>query len=113
MHLVVEMTDQALIDWGVPECEGNPEQLSCISCKGFKAYGICSHVLAVNHIRRAYNVRYMLRKIGKSKAIEKRKGGAMARTGKPPPALQKMPEREPDSSDEEEERLLALGQQGR
>ena len=29
-----EMTDKELIDWGCPECEGNPARLSCISCKG-------------------------------------------------------------------------------
>ena len=32
---------------------------------------------------------------------------------RPVPALQKQPQREPDSSDEEEERALALGAEGK
>ena len=32
----------------VPGCEFNAAELSCPTCKGFKLYGICSHVCAVN-----------------------------------------------------------------
>ena len=111
VHLVVEMKDQELIDWGCPECEGNPAHLSCIPCKGFKAYGICSHVLACNHMREEYNVRYNLRTIGKSKAKTPGHGNYMSTAV--PKALKRLPERAPDSSDEEDERFMALYKKGR
>ena len=81
-------------------------QLTC-SCKGAKGYGICSHILAINHITKLYNVRYVLAHIGKATA--KQSGG----NKKPVPALQREAAREPDSSDEEEERLRILGAEGR
>ena len=38
-------------EWGVPVCEmGNPAELNCATSKGFKSYGIDSHVLAINHL---------------------------------------------------------------
>ena len=90
-----------------PPCEGNPAQYVC-GCKGCKAYGICSHILAISHILKIYNVRHQLVSIGKRAA--KTAGG---NTLKPPPALTRARPREPDSSDEEEERLLELGRQGK
>ena len=33
----------------VPGCQFNKAELWCPGCKGFKNYGICSHVCAVNH----------------------------------------------------------------
>ena len=102
IHLVLP----TLPEFPCPPCEGNPGQYVC-SCKGCKAYGICSHVLAINHILTKYNVRYQLVSIGKRAA--KTAGGAY----KPPPALTRARPREPDSSDEEEERILELGRQGK
>ena len=95
----------------VLECSGNPCMYDCPGCKSFKGVGICSHVLAINHILRNYNVRWELKDI-QTKASMKAaaKGG---NTLKPLPALQRAPVAEPDSSDEEEERLQALGQQGK
>ena len=45
-HQVVSVIEP----WGVPACSMNPAQFDCPTCKGFKSYGICSHVLAINHI---------------------------------------------------------------
>ena len=100
-HLVQAHTEP------IPKCEGNPSELECIGCKGFKHSGICSHVLCINHILKRYNVRYQLATIGKR--ARKHTGGQY----RAPPALQRDVQREPDSSDEEEERLLALGADGK
>ena len=70
--------------------------------------GICSHVLAINHILKQFNVRYQLATIGK-KTDKLKKGPSKKIT----PALERIPQREPDSSDEEEERNLLLGAQGK
>ena len=99
--------------WGHIECEGNPGKWVC-SCKGFKGYEICSHILAISHILspdnpdKQYNVRAELRTIGKK--ASKKSGGNVKR---PPPALTRAPAMQLDSSDEEEERLLALGAEGK
>ena len=95
-----------------PLCEANVAKLDHPGCKAFKGHGICSHVLAVNHMLTQYDVRRQLRTIGKSAASKEqsKKGGRPA--AKPLPALQRAPVREPDSSDEEDERLAALGAQG-
>ena len=92
----------------VPYCEANPARLDHPACKGFKLHGICSHVVAVNHILMKYNVCRQLKTIGKSAA----RMGAHGNFMRPAPALQHAPEREPTSSDEEDERLEALGAQG-
>ena len=34
----------------VPKCEWNPANLNCPTCKGFRNWGICSHVIAIDHI---------------------------------------------------------------
>ena len=60
----------------------------------------------MNHILLAYNVRYQLLPIGK------RGDQKTGRKSKPKPALTREPRRDPDSSDEEVERALALGEQG-
>jgi len=46
----------------VPESPWNPLHLDCFTCKGFKSVGICSHVLAVNHIQGAIDLVYNLKK---------------------------------------------------
>ena len=48
------------------ESDLNPGKFNCPHCKGFKQYGICSHVLAINHILMAINLRRELMEIGKS-----------------------------------------------
>ena len=95
----------------VPECEGNKEKYDCVGCKSFKAVGICSHVLAVNHVSKKYNVRYVLGRLqtGASKTAAMKGGNTL----RPPPALQRAPVADPDSSDEEEARLIELGEQGK
>ena len=57
-----------------------------------------------------FNVRYELAHIGKATVWKKGKGGNNQRVE---PALTRAPVREPDSSDEEEERLLQLGAEGK
>ena len=104
LHVVNEEVEQ----WPVPRCELNPARLDCLSCKCFKSYGICSHVLAVNHILKYVNLRRELMEIGKSAAG--RKGGDFKSVA---PALERQKQREPDSSDEEEDRLLLLGEEGK
>ena len=104
LHLVSEEAD----DWPVPPCFLNPAKLNCVACKGFKGHGICSHVLAVNHILKRVNLRREVMGVGQR--ASKKPGG---NTRRPAPALTRAPARELDSSDEEEERLLALGASGK
>ena len=98
---------EAREEYGVPDCEGNPALLDCPTCKAFKGVGICSHVLTINHILKQFNVRYQLATIGKKTEKHNYTGG------KKTPALTRVPQREPDSSDEEEEQALLLGGQGK
>jgi hypothetical protein len=93
-------------------CEGNPAGLECLACKSCKQVGICSHVLTINHMMKLFNVRFQLKSV-QTNALKK-KAGLMGNFRKAPvPALQREPQVEPDSSDEEAERLQLLGQQGR
>ena len=104
LHCVEDSDDK----WGYIPCEYNPMKLVC-SCKGCKGYGICSHIIAVNHIVMSINLRKELHVMGQSHGSKKGGGNGM----RPVPALTRVAQREPDSSDEEEERLLALGAQGK
>ena len=59
-----------------------------------------------------FNVRFQLKSVQTNDL--KKKAGLMGNPRKAPvPALQREPQVEPDSSDEEAERLQLLGQQGR
>jgi hypothetical protein len=107
MHIVCVPED----GYDVMECEGNPASYECVACKSFKGVGICSHVLTINHMLKAFNVRYMLRSLETS-ASKKKKALAGNRT-RQAKALERLPAPAPDSSDEEEERLQALALQGR
>ena len=93
-------------EFPVAKCEGNPLNYTCQGCKSFQGAGICSHVLAVNHILKKFNVRYQLKHL---KDTKEKKGGNVKKVE---PALQKLKERQPDSSDEEDEEMLRLGAQG-
>ena len=97
----------------VPVCEYNPANLDCYYCKGFKHVGICSHVLCLNHILKRINLRRLVMEIGQNKCSKNKTG--VGRPKKPEPALTKAARRQPcgDSSDEEEERLRLLGEQGK
>ena len=90
-------------------CEGNPCEFACQACKAFKQVGICSHVLTINHILTRFNVRFQLKSI-QTNALKK---AGQRGSRKLLPALQREPQVAPDSSDEEEERLQLLGQQGK
>ena len=79
-------TDPDEMLYPVPRCKGNPGCFDCPTCKGFKTKGICSHVVALNHLWRLYNVKYHLSKIPKT-----RRGGQRHR---PPPARERL---EPDA----------------
>ena len=105
MHLVADAHE----DWGVPQCELNPGNFDCLYCKGFKGHGICSHVLAINHITKRVNLRREMMEIGKSNRKHTGGGGNQK---KALPALTRAPTCEPDSSDEEQERLLEQGDNG-
>ena len=97
--------------YGLCECYANPGRWVC-DCKGNKNYGICSHVLATNHILKGFNIRYELAEIGKSTiGTKKDKGGGNRKAVEP--ALKRMTTRPPDSSDEEEERIIEQGRQGK
>ena len=64
-------------EWGVPECDLNPCKFNCPHCKGFKQYGICSHVLAINHILMKINLRRELMEIGKKTMLKKKGWGGV------------------------------------
>ena len=81
-----------------------------IASESFKGVGICSHVLAINHIVQKFNVRYELKSI---QTAASKKAAAKVGNPKPLPALKRAHVPEPDSSDEEAERLLALGREGK
>ena len=95
--------------WPVPKCDLNPLELDCVSCKGFKGHGICSHVLCLNHMLRSVNLRRELLEMGKSRMHKSGGGNRKA----PIPALTRAPQVADDSSDEELLRLLDEGEQGR
>ena len=96
----------------VPACEGNPLQFNCPACKCFKRHGCCPHVLSINHIMKAHNVRHLVAKLPKRKEKETRMAGKTL--SGVPKALERMEYPPTDSSDEELERdeeaaeLLAL-----
>ena len=107
----LHFVQQPMEVWGCVECEGNPAGYVC-DCKGCKGYGICSHVLAINHILRHFNVRYQMLDMGKSNRAKS--GPGQGRLPNPEPALQRARiAREPDSSDEEQDAALELGRQGK
>ena len=106
LHYVSAYTDL----YGLCECYANPGRWVC-DCKGNKNYGICSHVLATNHILKGFNIRYELAEIGKSTIGSKVKGGGNRQRSEP--ALERMKARPADSSDEEEERIVEQGRQGK
>ena len=98
-------------------CRLNPAFLMC-TCKGYKHHGICSHVLALNHILKEINLRREVMEIGASSSRKGSSHHGFKRVGggnrhKAIPALTRAPTREADSSDEEQERLLELGNDGR
>ena len=82
MHCVVEPAE----GYTVLECEGNVARYDCIACKAFKGVGICSHVLAVNHVLTKFNVRYELKAV-ETGASKKAAVKAGKRPAKPLPAL--------------------------
>ena len=106
IHYVSACTDL----YGLCECYANPGRWVC-DCKGNKNYGICSHVLATNHILKGFNIRKELTEIGKSKSGTK--NGQDGNRKAVEPALKRMAARPADSSDEEEERILEQGRQGK
>ena len=53
---------QNTVGYEVLQCSGNVAGFECLGCKSFKGVGICSHVLAINHILKHFNVRYDLPK---------------------------------------------------
>ena len=88
------------------ECTGNPAKLNCPTCKGFKSIGICSHVLAINHIQGKIDLDYLLGELSLTKANNLQGGGFKGRRAlsSAAPALERQHyPHEPDSSDEEEE----------
>ena len=90
-------------------------KLDCPSCKSFKHVGICSHVLAVNHIMQKFNVRYRLRELSKTKSNNPQGSGVYGRPlSRTAPALvkERLPLEE-DSSDDEESVMQRLGLEGR
>ena len=82
----------------VPKCEWNPANLSCPTCKGFRNWGICSHVVAINHILDKIDLEDELKELG----APRKRGGFNKGVRR---ALLKEKEAEVDSSDEEDEPL--------
>jgi hypothetical protein len=79
-------------------CDANKALLNCVACKGYKGHGICSHVLAINHVLQKFNVKHHLRELCSARKV----GGNTKRVLK---ALERDTEagRYIDSSDEEQE----------
>jgi hypothetical protein len=50
-------------------CDANKALLNCVACKGYKGHGICSHVLAVNHILQHFNVKHHLRELCSARKV--------------------------------------------
>ena len=95
MHVVRD----ASVQWGVPKCEmGNPGGYDCPTCKGFKNVGICSHVLAINHITGKIDIDDMLCEL-----CAPRKRGGFTKGVRPALVREDAPRsiRYVDSSDEE------------
>ena len=86
-------------------------EYECLACKTLKGVGICSHVLAINHILKRFNLRYELKQLQTSGS--KKQAAKAGKVLRPLPALQRAPVAQPDSIDEEDAALLALGEQGR
>jgi hypothetical protein len=82
----------------IPKCEYNPAYLSCPTCKGFRNWGICSHIVAINHILDKIDLEDQLKELSAP-----RKAGGFRQGVRP--ALLKEKEAEVDSSDEEDEPL--------
>ena len=75
----------------VPGCDMNKAKLDCPTCKGFKLYGICSHVVAINTILGKADVDDALAEL-----CQPRKQGGYRHGVRP--ALMKEKEAESDSS---------------
>ena len=82
----------------MPECELNVAKLCCPTCKNFKLYGICSHVVAVNHLLHTCDVDDLLGEL----CAPRKKGGFRQGVR---PALVK--EREAMCSDSSEDEPLS------
>jgi len=78
----------------IPECSYNVAKLACVTCKGFKQYGICSHVCAINHLLGKYDLEDDLKELS-----QKRKKGGYRKGVRP--ALVREKEAESDSSEDE------------
>ena len=104
-----QVTPADLIGMEAPECDYNPKKLICIGCKGFCQRGICSHVVAVNHLLLAVNLRQDLQPIGLSNALVANRAGG--NKSAPLPALQKTMYRN-TAADEEQRKLIEAGARG-
>ena len=82
----------------VPKCEYNLACLSCPTCKAFRNWGICSHVVAINHILDNIDLEDTIKELSAPRAAGGFGHGVR-------PALVKEKEAEVDSSEEEEEPL--------
>lgn len=100
------------------ECDGGqPGQVRlriCVACKEFKGgFGICSHVLAINHIKKKHNLRYELKTLqtSASKKAAMRAEALYVRSA----LMRAPPVWHHNSSDEEEPELfwLCLGKEGK
>ena len=100
MHVCVQDAG----DFEVAECELNTAKQRCF-CKGFNHVGICSHVIAVNHILEEIDLHDLLGTLA-GKRNKKGKGGN--RMHKLPALQRERPQLGySDSSDEEEDQPLS------
>ena len=83
----------------VPKCEYNPAYLTCPTCNGFRNWGICAHVIVINHTLYKIDLVDQLKEL---LAAPRAKGGFRKGVR---PALVKEKEAVVDSSEEEEEPL--------
>ena len=98
------MCVQDASDFDVAECELNTAKQRCF-CKGFNHVGICSHVIAVNHVLGEIDLHDLLGTLA-GKRNKKGKGGN--RKHKLPALQREQPQLGySDSSDEEEDQPLS------
>ena len=88
---------------------GDCHRYDCLACKGFKLRGICSHVVAINHLMKLIDVHAMLGVLGD--VPKKNRGGFIkgvrpALTREDAAEARRRALAQPDSSDEEAESEL-------
>ena len=74
---------QVLHTYALPVCHWNPGNFTCRTCKGFKHVGICSHVLATDHMLELINLNYLMATLCKPASSQGRREGKLRSHAQP------------------------------